>query len=202
MSDRWMLEGEYFGIPRNSSASASRTIQFGGLSFPATAAVNADFDIQSIRLAVGYAFYKSTNTEIGAALSTYVSDFGVALRGSATLGGLAASFQSEKFSAAAPLPAIGIYANYAFTSRWLVSGRADYMDLSLPTFTMLGYNLKDVSGQVLSLEASTEYRLLENLGIGVGYRYMDVSMGATSSGLRGDIGYKISAPTAFIRASF
>jgi len=202
VSNRWMIEGEYFDLPRNSSASTSGTIQFGRLSFPASAAVSADFDIKSIRLAGGYAFHKSANAEVGAALSLYVTDFGAALSGRATLGGLAAGFQSEKYSEAAPLPTIGLYANYAITSRWLTSGRLDFTDFNLSSFKAFGYNLEDVNGQVLSLEASTEYRLTENVGVGIAYRYMDVSMGATSSGLKGDINYKVSAPVAFVRGSF
>lgn len=202
LSDRWMIEGAYFGAPRNSAASMSRTIEFGKYSFNAGAALNADLGIGSYRFALGYAFHKSHDLEVGAALTTYVSDFSAALRGNAWIGNLSTGFQTERYHAPAPVPAIGLYAHYALSPRWLISGRADFMDLNISRFAMFGIDLRDVDGRVVSLEASTEYRLFDNLGLGVGYRYMDVALGATTSGLRGSVGYAISAPTVFARASF
>jgi opacity protein-like surface antigen len=73
---------------------------------------------------------------------------------------------------------------------------------SLSTSKWFGDDLSNVGGRVLSLEANTEYRLLDNLGVGIGYRYFDFSIGAATSDLRGGIGYRISAPMAFVRASF
>jgi opacity protein-like surface antigen len=202
ISDRWMIEGEYFNLPRDSSATASGSIDFGRLTFPVSASVKAEFDIQSIRLAAGYAFFKSTETEVGAALSVYATDLSLRLSGNASIGGIAAGFQTEKFTVGAPIPTLGLYASHAVTSRWLISGRADYMNLHLASFKGFGYDLDDVSAEVLSLEASTEYRLAEHLAVGVAYRYMDVSMGATSGGDTGQLDYKVSAPIVFVRASF
>lgn len=202
ISDRWMIEGEYFNLPRDTSATASGTIEFGRLTFPVSASLRAEFDIQSIRLAAGYAFFRSRETEVGAALSVYGTGLGLRLGGNARVGGIEAGFQTEKFRVGAPIPTVGLYASHAITPRWLISGRADYMNLHLSSFTGFGYDLDDVNAEVLSLEASTEYRLAEHLALGVAYRYMDISMGATSGGAKGQIDYKVSAPIVFLRASF
>jgi hypothetical protein len=130
LSGRWMIEGEYFGISRDNAAIISRNIQFGPSSFPASAAVNADLNMATYRLALGYAFAKTENFELGGALSLYLLDFSALLRGNATFGGFVASFQTEKFGVPAPLPTIGVYGHYALTSRWLISARVDYTDFS------------------------------------------------------------------------
>jgi hypothetical protein len=202
ISDRWIIEGEYYGLPRSRSVGIEGEIKFGPLTFPVSASVNGEFNIALGRLAAGYTFLRSHNAEVGAAVSLYVSRFDTMLAGEASIGDASTSFQSERFEVAAPLPTIGLYASYAPTSRWLISGRADFIDLHLSSFKWFGYDLDDVEGRIVSLEASAEYRLLENLGVGIGYRYMDVSMGAVTDGLRGGINYKVSAPTAFARVSF
>lgn len=200
--DRWMLEGAYFNVNRKRSVSFADEINFGDHTFDVGASLKGDIDIASYRLALGYAFYKDPRTEIGAAVSLYVSDFSAALSGDAHINGVQAGFSTGTYEAPAPLPAIGIYGHYAITPRWLVSGRADYLDFDISTSKWFGAELEDVGGYVLSLEASTEYRLVDNVGVGVGYRYMDVELDATSSGLRGKAGYSFSAPTAFLRVDF
>ena len=96
ISDRWMIEGEYFNLPRDSSATALGSIDFGRLTFPVSASVKAEFGIQSIRLAAGYAFFKSTETEVGAALSVYATDLSLRLSGNVSIGGIRCEVPNRK----------------------------------------------------------------------------------------------------------
>lgn len=200
--DRWMIEGAYFNVNRKRTVSAKREIRFGDHTFDAGGSLTGDIDIVSYRLAVGYAFYKDTRAEIGAAASLYVTDFGASLSGRATVDGVDAGFSTGTYSAPVPMPAIGLYAHYALTPRWLVSGRMDYIDFDISTSKWFGADLEDVGGHVLAFEVSTEYRLLDNIGVGIGYRRMDVDLSAEAVGLDGKAGYSFSAPTAFVRVDF
>lgn len=202
IGDRWSVELGYFDALRSSSTHRHGTIEFGRLEFPASAALSGDFDIRSWRLAFGYSAYKSKQTELGIGLSLFVHDFSVAMQGSASIGGLAAGFQTENYHVVAPLPAVGIFLHHAITPAWLVSARADYMNLSLDQINVFGMTLKDAGGRLFSFEASTEFRLAEHFAVGIGYRYQDVSFGATVTGLRGNISYTTSSPIAFLRTSF
>jgi len=200
--ERWMLEGAYFNVNRKRSVSFADEIKFADHTFDVGASLKGDVDIASYRLALGYAFYKDPRTEIGAAVSLYVSDFSAALSGEAHVNGAHVGFSTGTYEAPAPLPAIGIYGHYAISPLWLVSGRVDYLDFDISTSKWFGAELDDIGGYLLSFEVSTEYRLLDNVGVGVGYRYMDVELDATSSGFRGKAGYSFSAPTAFLRVDF
>lgn len=202
LGERWNMEFAYFDASRSSTANISREIEFGRLTFPVNATVSADFGLAAYRLGLGYALHQTKTTEMGVALSLYVHDFDVAARGTATMPGFAASFQSENYSVVAPMPTIGLFVHHALTSKWLISGRVDWMDLSLDSINLAGINLRDVAGSLLSVEVGMEYRLLENLAIGAAYRYQDVSFGATVSNLRGQLDYTTSAPMAFVRTGF
>lgn len=202
MDERWNMEFGYSDLSRSGTTSASRTIEFGRLEFPANASLSTDLGIAVYRLAFGYALYRSKETEAGVEAGLYIHDFNLAASGQANVGGLAAGFQSETFGVVVPLPTIGLFAHHAITPKWLISGRVDYMDLSLNQFHLFGFNLDDVSARVLSLEASTEYRITDNFALGVAYRYQDAGFGATTGRLRGHIAYTTSAPIAFVRAGF
>lgn len=202
IGDRWSLEMGYFDIARSSSASRHGSIEFGRLEFPVNAALSGDFGIRAYRLALGFAAYRSKETEAGIDFSLFVHDFKVALHGSASIGGLAAGFQTEEYHVVAPLPALGVFVHHALTPTWLISARADYIDMSIDQITVFGTTLKDAGGRIFSFEASTEYRLTENAAVGIGYRYQDVSFAATVSNLRGQLSYTTSSPIAFLRTSF
>lgn len=202
LSERWIIEGEYFRVERKESKRIEREISFADHTFDVGADVEGKLDITSYRMAVGYSFLKTDRAEVGAALSLYVSDLGASLTGYAHVDGTYVGVSTGRYSAPIPVPAIGLYAHYALTPSWLVSGRVDYMDLDLSTAKWFRNDIKDIGGYVLSFEASTEYRLFDNVGLGVGYRRVEVDLWAKSSGYRGRAGYAFSAPTAFLRIDF
>lgn len=202
LSERWIIEGEYFRVARKEAKRIEHEITFGDHTFDVGADVKGKLAISSYRLAAGYSFLRTDRAEVGGTLSLYVSDIGASLTGHAHVDGHYVGVSTGRYSAPIPLPAIGLYAHYALTPSWLVSGRIDYIDLNLSTAKWFRDDLKDVGGYVLSLEASTEYRLFDNVGIGIGYRRMEFDLWAKSSGLRGRSGYTLSAPTAFLRVDF
>lgn len=202
LSNRWVLEAEFTAIQRSNQSTTDRSIDFGRLTFPASTSLSSDIDVATLRLATGYTFYKTSDTEVGAALSLYYNRIRTSLAGNATIGGLAAGFQTETFTVPAPLPTIGLYGHFALSPRWLLSGRVDYIDLNISSFQAFGLDLTDLHGRILNLEASAEYRFHENFGVGVGYRYYDLKLGATKSPLQGDLGFTTSTPSIFVRASY
>lgn len=202
LADRWIIEGEYFKVERRESRRIEREISFGDHTFDVGADVEGRLSITSYRLAAGYSFLKTDRAEVGAALSLYVSDLAASLTGHAHVDGNYVGISTGRYSAPIPVPAIGLYAHYALTPSWLVSGRVDYMDLDLSTAKWFRKDVKDIGGYVLSLEVSTEYRLFDNLGVGIGYRRVELDGWAKTTVGRGRTGYTFSAPVAFLRVDF
>lgn len=184
LGERWRIEGEYFSLSRDSTASINRTIQWGDTVFPVNTTVTASFDSDIYRLSGGYSFVKDGQRELGVALGLHATDF------AASLG--ATGFATQARDALAPLPTIGVYGAYAVTPKWLLTGRLDYFSL----------NYDDYDGSLVNFAAGIEYRFSRHFGIGAGIRHVDYELGVTKTKYTGRIEYKFTGPTLFAVASF
>jgi hypothetical protein len=194
LGQRWRIEGEYFGIERDKTTVIDRELVIGDETFEVDATVNSFFDTDVYRLSVGYSFLKRPNAEVGAVLGAHVTtfDFGIS----------ATSEDIQKAEAAdtlAPLPTIGLYGSYAFSPRWLMQGRVDYFTLEY----------EEYSGTLLNFNVGLEFQLAKHVGVGAGYRYVDLeftadktlSVGDVSDDFRGEFQYHYSGPTLYLSFS-
>lgn len=184
LGERWKVEFEYFALDRTNSHAISRTINWGDKTYPINTVVDAKFESTVYRLSGGYSFVKNDQAEVGAALGLFVTDF----KTSVSASGVGASGGDTL----APLPTIGLYGAYAFSPRWLLSGRLDYFSL----------NYSDYDGSLKNFTAGIDYRITRNFGIGAGYRYVDYDLTVTKSSYNGAIRYKFNGPTVYAVASF
>lgn len=195
LGQRWRIEGEHFSIERDRTTVIDRELVIGDETFEVDAAVNSFFDTDVYRLSVGYAFLKRPNAEVGAALGAHVTtfDFGITATGEEFEGTEAAA------DTLAPLPTIGLYGFYAFSPRWLMQGRVDYFALEY----------QEYSGGLLNLNVGLEFQLAKHVGLGAGYRYVDLeftadktlSVGSAGDDFSGEFTYHYSGPTLYLSFS-
>ena len=184
LGERWKVEGEYFSLHRSGSRSVSKTIDWGDNTYPIGATVSSEFDSDIFRLSVGYSFIKDSQRELGVALGLHVTDF------KASLSAAAVGVRSE--DALAPLPTIGLYGAYAFTPKWLLSGRLDYFSL----------DYEDYEGRLVNFTAGVDYRFSRHFGIGLGFRHVDYDVTLTKTHYNGGIQYKFNGPVFYAVTSF
>ncbi len=184
LGQRWKVEFEYFQLNRSNSRAISKTINWGDKTYPINTTVDGKFDSTVYRLSGGYSFVKTDQAELGASLGLFVTDFKASLSASG-IGGQSAD-------TLAPLPTIGLYGAYAFSPRWLLTGRVDYFSL----------NYNDYDGSLKSVSAGIDYRVTRNFGVGAGYRYVDYDLTVSKSNFNGGVRYKFSGPTVYAIASF
>jgi outer membrane autotransporter protein len=184
LGERWRIEAEYFALDRSGSRAISRTINWGGNTYPIGITVNSEFDSDIYRLSGGYSFIKDAQAELGVALGLHVTDFTMSLAG--------ANVAKRTGDALAPLPTIGLYGSYAITPRWLLSGRVDFFSFS--------YN--DFDGSLVNAVAGVDYRFTRNFGIGLSYRYVDYDLDVTRSSFTGGVKYEFSGPMLYLIGSF
>jgi len=184
LGERWKVEFEYFALDRTNSRAINRTINWGDRTYPINTVVEGKFESTVYRLSGGYSFVKNDQAEVGAALGLFVTDFTSSLSASGVGG--------QTGDTLAPLPTIGLYGAYAFSPRWLLSGRLDYFSL----------NYDDYDGSLKNFTAGIDYRFTRNFGIGAGYRYVDYDLTITKSSYNGAIRYKFNGPTVYAVASF
>lgn len=184
LGQRWRIEGEYFALNRSGTRVINKTINWGGNTYPIGIVVNSEFDSDIYRLSGGYSFIKDTQAELGVSLGLHVTDFNASLA--------SANVARRTGDALAPLPTIGLYGSYAFTPRWLLSGRVDFFSLS--------YN--DYDGSLVNAIAAVDYRFTRNFGVGLGYRYVDYDLDVTKSSFSGGVQYQFSGPVLYLVGSF
>ena len=184
LGDRWRIEGEYFALDRSGSRTINRTINWGGDVYPVGITVSSEFDSDIYRVSGGYSFIKNPQAEFGVALGLHITDFTASLAG--------ANIAKRTGDALAPLPTIGLYGSYAFTPRWLLSGRVDFFS----------FNYNDYDGSLVNLTAAVDYRFTRNFGVGVGYRYVDYDLEVTKSSFSGGVKYEFSGPVVYLVGSF
>jgi hypothetical protein len=194
LGQRWRIEGEYFSIDRDKTTVIDRELEIGDSVFPINATVNSFFDTDVYRLSVGYSFLKRPNAEVGAALGAHVTTFDLGIRSEGTFASV-----SEAADTLAPLPTIGLYGSYAFSPRWLMQGRVDYFTLEY----------QEYSGTLLNFNVGLEFQLAKHVGLGAGYRYVDLeftaektlSIGDVSDDFSGEFQYHYSGPTLYLSFS-
>jgi hypothetical protein len=184
LGERWRIEAEYFSLHRSGSRAVSRTISWGDNTYTAGTVVSSEFDSDIYRLSGGYSFIKDDRRELGVALGLHVTDFRASLSAS---GG-----RTQAGDTLAPLPTLGVYGAYAFTPRWLLSGRLDYFSVKVD----------DYDGVLVNFQAGVDYRFSRHVGVGLAWRHVDYDVDVTRARYTGNISYKFSGPMLYVNASF
>lgn len=184
LGERWRIEAEYLSLRRDNTRTLSTTIDWGDNTYTFGTTVQSEFNSDIFRLSAGYSFVKDAQKELGVALGLHVTDFYLAIG--------ASSVGTETGEALAPLPTLGIYGAYAFTPKWLLSGRVDVFSLSY----------EEYDGSLTNATLGVDYRFLRNLALGAAYRYIDYDLSVTKTRYNGSINYRFSGPLLYLASSF
>jgi len=114
------------------------------------------------------------------------------ITGNALVNGIPTSNATEKEDLLAPLPNIGGYGAYAFSSKLIATGRVDWFSASIG----------DYSGSLVSMSADIQYQLFENIGFGVGYHYLSVDISVDTTDWIGDADYSYHGPKLYMTINF
>lgn len=188
----FVVTGEYFALGRDSTATISRTITVDDVTYPVNGSITAGFDTKVYRLSLGYVFAGSDTSEFGAALGLIATELEFSISGSGSVGGAPLSNQARRKDVLAPIPTLGVFGSFEPAPRVIISGKADYF----------GLGIDDYDGSILNLQASAQYRIMDNVGIGVGYRYVDYDLDVEKTNYVASFDYQFNGPTFFIEIGF
>ncbi len=85
-----------------------------------------------------------------------------------------------------------MYGAYAFTPKWLLSGRVDYFSLDYDEY----------GGSLINFTAGIDYRFSRNFGVGLAYRHVDYDVTVAKAKFNGGIEYKFNGPVFYLTTSF
>lgn len=144
------------------------------------------------RVSLGYAFIQNDRAELGAALGLHATSFETRLSGSAQIGGGALHAEDRRTEFTAPLPTIGVFGTYEITPRIILTGRADYLSLTID----------DYDGSIVNAQAAVAYKVNDMIEVGAAWRYVDYELDVAKDNYTAGVEYDFSGPSLFVRFGF
>ena len=174
-----------FAVDRNASKTIDRDITIGDTVIPISTQLTTESEAQYFIANYRYSFIKDENMEIAGLLGLYGANYKFKFAAANPV------VDIDK-STVAPLPMVGLGADFYLGPRWTVSLFVEGMSLKVG----------DVDGSILHAGASTEYMFTRNWGVGIGYQVADVKVDVDKSDFRGHFGWRMDGYFAYLQARF
>jgi len=175
----------YFGIDRDRSLAIDREIIIDDVVIPINTNLKTEAKTQFFITNYQYSFIKSDDMELAGIVGLYGANFKYKFTASAPIVDL------DK-STTAPLPLLGLSADFHLSPRWTIS--------------VFGEGLKvkvgDVDGSMYYAGASTDYMFSRTWGVGLGYQIADIKVDSTKSGFNGHLAWRMDGYFAYLQARF
>ena len=184
----------WFSISRASSGFFDETVDFLELRF--VGHFESVFDVDYYGLDYRYSLINNNRVDAGFSFGVSTFDFSVGIEGDAYLVGEHPANPIVEYRGAAadiiaPVPAIGMFVDYAITRKLIVSSGLQYVDLSIS-----GYE-----GRFTDIQVTVDWFFTRHFGIGGGVASTDITVSYT-----GDdpyrIDYRYSGILFHLRGSF
>ncbi len=164
---RHRLDFQWFSFRRDGSRTIGEEIHYkdkDGIeqTIDADTHVESFFDFDIYEVAYSYSFFQDDRIDLAGSLGLYVMpiEFGLTATGLLNVGG------SESFTA--PLPTLGVRADFAITPKWFFRSGIKVFYLEIGEF----------SGSILEANAAIEYLPWKHLGFGLGLDSLNVQVEA------------------------
>jgi hypothetical protein len=164
---RHRLDFQWFSFRRDGSRTIGEDIHYkdkDGIeqTIDAGTHVKSFFDFDIYEVAYSYSFFQDDRIDLAGSLGLYVMpiEFGLTATGLLNAGG------SESFTA--PLPTLGVRADFAITPKWFFRSGIKVFYLEIGEF----------SGSILEANAAIEYLPWKHLGFGLGLDSLNVQVEA------------------------
>jgi hypothetical protein len=164
-------------------------ITIDGVTYPTGTQVNTSFDLDVYKATYSYSFLQDDRMDIGAGIGLYI----MPLRFKFSASGLVNGQVSEAITA--PLPVLGLRADFALTPKWFLLSKIDLFYLEYKQF----------KGAVYDTSVAVEYKAFKRVGFGLGVESFNLAVEAEGEDypgidFRGKIEYQYLG--AMLYASF
>lgn len=164
---RHRLDFTWFSFHRDGLRTIGQDIEFEDdkgniITIPAGTQVNSKFDLDIYKAAYSYSFFQDNRMDLAANIGFYIMPINFGLHST----GLINVDETERFTA--PLPTIGLRADFAITPKWFIRSG----------FEVLYLKIKEFTGAIYDAHAAIEYLPWKNLGFGLGYNVFDLQIEA------------------------
>jgi hypothetical protein len=162
---RHRLDFTWFALRRSGDATLARDITIDGVTIPLGSKVDSSLDLDIYKLGYSYSFFQDDRMDLAVGAGLFITP--ISFEFSAT--GAISNYTSE--SVTAPLPVLGLRADFAITPKWMLKNGLDLFYLELGDF----------KGSVVDFKSNLEYNWFENFGVGVGVESFNLNVEAEGS---------------------
>lgn len=162
--NRHAINAGYFGFFRAATKTIEEELIIGEEVFPVGTEVDSRFDLQIIRAAYNYSYFTDERVKLGASFGLFVMPI------SFSTTALNSSASATEFTA--PLPVLGLNANFAITPKLYFRQRIELLYLSIQEFT----------GSINDINIRLEYYPWNHFAVGVGYNSFQLNITAEEDG--------------------
>jgi hypothetical protein len=186
---RHELSLTYYRLSRAGERDTDEPIRFGDLAFPAHSRLSARLDLEQLELA--YAYWAVREERFGLAALVGVVGLSTDASVAGTLRALGLIFvEEDKVGARVAVPVVGLRARTLAARRLVFDG-----GVRLLPRVKVGQD----HGELWIANAGAEWRLLDRLGIGLGYEYSRLRVDLEEDRWRGRADLTTRGFTAFLR---
>ncbi len=182
--EKWSVSAQYFETDRRRNFMLQEEIDWNELIFEVGVDITAGTDASVTRIYFSRKMLEAGRHDLRIGAGIHRMTIGAFIEGSATLNDQSTEFRTESVSAAAPLPNLGAWYRYSPSDRWVFSLRADWFSASVG----------DISGTLVDLLAGANFRITDNIGIGINYQRLSINGRVESGNWRGDIDVVYDGP--------
>lgn len=183
--ERHFVRFNYFRLDRAATTTITRQIQFGNDTFEPGDEVESTLDLREFTATYAYRFVRKPRFELYGSFGLHLTEF-------VAEGRVRARGLREDESEVAPLPALGLGAEVAFTNRIFMSAFVDYLQASVDDF----------EGEILDARITALYRFTRNLSAGLGYFLLERKVDSFDPDDSGHFRLTDSGAELFLRMSF
>ncbi|UCD69562.1 MAG: hypothetical protein JSW48_05710 [Betaproteobacteria bacterium] len=150
-SRRHQIEFQYFESSRSGDKTLDNDLEIGDKFFPAGTTVHSELGLRFLNVDYSYAFLQDERVRLAVSAGVHTTDVKFSIESSETP-------TSEDESFTAPLPVIGLRADFVLTPRWRFKSTLDLMYLEY----------RGLEGVLTDAYVGIEYLAFKNIGFGFG----------------------------------
>lgn len=188
--EKWSVFGQYFDTGDSARATLQEDVHWQDVVFKAGSNVGAGVDLSVARLFFGRLFSTGPKHELGLGAGIHRMKIDAFIDGEVFVNDQSNGFQRKSVDANAPLPNLGGWWYYAFSPRWMLSTRLDW----------LGVTIGDYSGSLWNTSAGLNFQAFKNVGLRLSYQFFRLDVDVDKDDWKGSTTLEYKGP--YLAATF
>ena len=191
-SKKWKFMAETFQTNSANRRTLDRDLEFGDFTIDKGTFARGGIEFDLYRIFFGRRVLDRENYRLGVGLGVHAVNLGAFIEGELRSSEGDVSFRTARVSSLIPLPNIGTWLLWSPHSKWLFGGRLDWFGLSIDEY----------SGGLWNIAPQVRFQIIENLGVGLDYRWLLLDANVDQSNWKGSFNMDFTGPLLTIHGNF